>query len=161
MKYSLQEALRDLRGPKKNLKEDFNEPFNLDYHKGDAFLDMLWDRLSPQYKVAAVEGNWDGQFDSDYDDNIFGEDPITYIIMPESDYNEYAEKLNENGEDWSDIFEDIMDEYPLLDVWYKDGKIYLFTSSENCQLDFNPDADPEVYKEYNSVDDLVSEILGL
>lgn len=159
--YSLQEAFKELNRSKKTLKESDNQPVNLDYHKGDKFLDMLWDRLSPEYKVAAVDGNWDGIFNYS-DDAIFKEDPITYIVMPESDYNEYAEDLADRGSgDWGEIFENIMDEYPVFDVWYKNGKIYLFTSDHECKIEFNPDADEAEYKEYDSLDDFVNEVLGL
>ena len=159
--YSLQEAFKELNQSKKTLKESDNQPVNLDYHKGDKFLDMLWDRLSPEYKVASVDTNWDGLFEYS-DDAIFKEDPITYIVMPEADYNDYAEDLVRSGSrNWDEIFEDIMDEYPVFDVWYKNGKIYLFTSNYKCGMEFNPDADYAEYKEYTSIDDLVSEVLGL
>ena len=105
---------------------------------GDKFLDLLWDRLSPEYKVAAVEGNWS----------------TIYIVMPEADYNDYAEDLADSGStDWSEIFENIMDEYPVFDVLYKNGKIQLFASNDQCEMEFNPDDEDAEYKEYDSLDD--------
>ena len=159
--YSLQEAFKELNRSKKTLKESDNQPVNLDYHKGDKFLDMLWDRVSPEYKVAAVDDNLDGT--SKHSDNaVFKEYPITYIVMPEADYNDYAEDLVDRGStDWADIFENIMDEYPVFDAYYKNGKIYLFTSNYECEMPFNPNADKTGYKKYNSLDDFVDEVLGL
>ena len=134
--YLLQEAL----------KESANQPVNLDYRMGDKFLDLLWDRLSPEYKVAAVEGNWS----------------TIYIVMPEADYNDYAEDLADRGSrGWEEIFEDIMDEYPVFDVLYKNGKIQLFASNDQCEMEFNPDDEDAEYKEYDSLDDFVDEVLGL
>lgn len=216
--YSLQEAMKDLRNPKKTLKEDLNfdlkkatqdalnqigdvsqfsnsdlvnevakiiqhkynmelddnqsdelidiingkytdtdisnEPVNLDYHKGDEFLDMLWDRLSPQYKVASM--------DLEEGEDPFMENPHKqYVILPEAEYNDYAQGIVEEDSSWEEQFEMLgLDSEPLIDVAYKNGYIYLYYAT-NCENDFSYEDEDFEAKVFTSIDDLVSEILGL
>ena len=152
--YSLQEAFKDLRNSGKTLKEDVNEPVNLDYHKGDKFLDMLWDRVSPQYKVAGM--------DLEEGEDPFMENPHKqYVILPEADYNDYAQGILDEDSSWEEQFEILgLDMEPLIDVAYKNGYIYLYYAT-NCANDFNYEDEDFEAKVFTSIDDLVSEILDL
>lgn len=152
--YSLQEAFKELNRSKKTLKESDNQPVNLDYHKGDKFLDMLWDRLSPEYKVAGM--------DLQSGENPFMENPNKqYVILPEAEYNDYAQGILDEGSSWEDEFEMLgLDSEPLIDVAYKNGHIYLYYAT-NCENDFDYEDQDFEPKEFKSLDDLVSEVLGL
>ena len=99
MPNTILEALRKLRE-----SDNTNQPINLDYKKGNVFLDKMWELVSPDYKIHWVKNP----------KNI--DDPNNrgfYVLFAEGEYNDLvAEYPNEKE----------LDDYIMDTVIFEKGR---------------------------------------
>ena len=99
MSNTILEALRKLK--ESDNTNQPNQPINLDYKKGNVFLDKMWELVSPDYKIHRVKR-------VDYPEKDWG----FYVLLDEAEYNDLVAEYPDEKE---------LDDYIMDNIIYQNG----------------------------------------